>query len=121
MGQHLGRIKTQNALRKHLESKGIDPESCTSFQLVAYGPLHPEVRAEGLDRKALMALHQPFRDKVGALEKALADALREAGYQVLNTVNCNRPLDGPAWAEVSGAFAAFFPKLRQPGALALVQ
>ena len=38
MGQHLGHQKRQNALRKHLEKNGIEPEQCIAFQMIAYGP-----------------------------------------------------------------------------------
>ena len=43
MGQHLGHVKTQNALRRHLAKNDIEPEDCTSFHLITHGPLYPEV------------------------------------------------------------------------------
>jgi hypothetical protein len=103
MGQHLGHQKNQNALRKHLEKQGIVPEECASFHLVAHGPIFPE--AEN------MALHLEPRDIVAAMEKALADALKEAGYNVLNTVKCRMCLDQELWETVRWAFAQHFPKL----------
>ncbi|PLU02687.1 hypothetical protein [Sinorhizobium medicae] len=111
MGQHLGKVQTQNALRKHLQNKGIDPESCSEFDLIACGPLYPEVEGEGLDRSALMELHKPIRNIVGAMEKALAYALQDVGYCILNTVSWNHPLDDRLWQPVLKAFSDHFPRL----------
>lgn len=114
MGQHLGFIKTQNALRKHLTARGVEPEDCANFHLIAHGPIFPEIdKDEGLDRATLMERHKPFRDRVGALEKALAEALRESGYTVLNTVNWSKPHDSDAWQSVRTAFAEHFPRLAE--------
>jgi hypothetical protein len=113
MGQHLGHVKTQNALRKHLESRGISPEKCTSFELIAHGPIFPEVSGpKGADRRSLMAKHLPVRDVVGALEKKLADALAIVGYTVMNTVKWKHPLDEKLWRSVQRAFSVHFPKLK---------
>ena len=78
MGQHLGFAKTQNALRRHLVTRGIAPESCRSFDLVAHGPIYPEVEKpetfsheDRLLRQQLMERHIPLRDIVGAMEKQL--------------------------------------------------
>jgi hypothetical protein len=105
MGQHLGHQKTQYALRKHLEERGIEPERCHAFHLIAHGPLFPQ--AENMDA------HRRPRDIVAALEKALADALKGAGYEVMNTVHCRKPLDVELFAGVRAAFSAHFPKLRR--------
>lgn len=111
MGQHLGAAATQNALRQHLERRGVALQACT-FHLVSHGPLYDEAaKADGATRQALMAAHRPLRDIVGALEKALADDLAAARYAVLNTVHCKWPLDPSLWAPVRAAFAAHFPKL----------
>jgi hypothetical protein len=104
MGQHLGHQKTQNALRKHLEKKGISPERCTAFHLVAHGPLYPQAKD--------MEAHKAPRDVVAALEKELAEALMSAGYEVMNTVHCRKPLDAEMFCAVRAAFAAHFSKLR---------
>jgi hypothetical protein len=112
MGQHLGAVKSQNALRRQLEKRGIKPEACSAFHLVTHGPLYEEVaKADGATRATLMAAHTPLRDIVGAMEKALADDLSAAGCSVLNTVSCNWPLDPVLWAPVRAAFAAHFPEL----------
>ena len=118
MGQHLGSLKNQNALRKHLEAKGLTLEECT-FDLISHGPIHPEVErpASAEERKArrdeLMELHLPLRDEVGAYERDLAAALADAGYQVLNTVRW-KPLGEPdQWRKILAEFVKHFPKLEQ--------
>ncbi len=112
MGQHLGTMKNQNALRARLKDQGIDAEDCRAFHLVSHGPLHPEiVKGDGLDREALMELHRPYRDEVGAYERDLAVALKTVGYRVLNTVNCKWTGDAARWLEIRQAFAVHFPKL----------
>ena len=112
MGQHLGSQKTQNMLRVQLEKRGIDPQDCENFHLIACGPLYPEVEKEqGLDRKVLMARHMPIRNLIGSIEKALADALSDAGYDVLNTVIWKHPLNERLWRSVRTAFAEHFPEL----------
>ncbi len=114
MGQHLGSVKTQNALRRHLEKRAVDPAACVAFHLISHGPLYDEVaKADGATRAALMAAHTPLRDIVGAMEKALADELAAAGYAVLNTVNCKWPVDAALWLPVRAAFAVHFPRLEK--------
>lgn len=103
MGQHLGFHVQSNSLRRHLQKRGIKPEKCNS-RLVAHGPVL-EVSARDQHRRR--------RDKVAALEKALADAMCAAGYDVLNTVHCLVPLDEAAFAQVREAFAEYFPKLKR--------
>jgi hypothetical protein len=114
MGQHLGRVKTQNALRKQLEKRGVDLELCANFHLVSHGPLYDEIaKHEGATRAALMSQHLRPRNIVGAMEKALADELSAAGYDVLNTVSWKPALDPTLWAPVRAAFAAHFPRLTE--------
>lgn len=112
MGQHLGKSKNQNALRRHLEARNIDPETCDTFDLVACGPLYSEVE-RGADsiREALMAAHEPIRNIVGAMEKALCEALVRAGYTVLNSVSWKHPLDEALWQPVLTAFGHHFPRI----------
>ncbi|WP_130752734.1 hypothetical protein [Sphingobium xenophagum] len=113
MGQHLGTMKNQNALRARLRDRGIEAEDCLAFHLIAHGPLHPEVeKAEGALHAELMSRHMPLRDEVGAYERDLAAALGEAGYQVLNTVRWRHSGDPERWALIRAAFADHFPKLR---------
>ena len=100
IGLHLGTNWRQALIRRHLKKQGFEPEDCTSFQIIAHGPLFPEV--QGWNN------HKEARNKVAALEKALADALRNRGYQVLNTVNCRIPLDANLWEKVRKTFARDF-------------
>jgi hypothetical protein len=102
MGQHLGFNEKSNVLRRRLQKRGIDPELC-SFRLFAHGPIMKE--AVALDE------HRRQRDIVAAFEKALASALCEAGYNVINIVNCRMPLDDNLFAPIRNAFANEFPKL----------
>jgi hypothetical protein len=112
MGQHLGTSKNQNALRARLKDQGIEAEHCRAFHFVAHGPLYPEVeQADGADRATLMAKHVRLRDEVGAYERDLEVALRQAGYRLLNRVNCKWPGDPGRWQEIKQAFAVHFPKL----------
>ena len=102
MGQHLGFNSKNNVLRRTLESKDIDPESCF-FRLVAHGPILPE--ATNQDE------HSKSRDRIVAMEKALSLALVEAGYEVMNTVHCRADLDAAAFGVVRAGFAAHFRNL----------
>jgi hypothetical protein len=49
---------------------------------------------------------------MAASEKALAAAMAAAGYRVMNTVACRKPLDDRRFADVRAAFAQHFPRLR---------
>lgn len=118
MGQHLGQAKSQNALRKHLERRGLALEEC-SYTLICHGPIHPEVeRPDTVEerrarRNELFARHLPFRDEVGAYERDLAASLAEAGYDVLNTVKWMRHGNAERWALIRAAFAQDFPRLER--------
>lgn len=102
MGQHLGTAATTSMLRKHLVKYGVTHGDCT-YRLVAHGP----VLAEAPDMEG----HRERRDVVAALEKALAEAMASAGYVVMNTVKCRKPLDEGMFEEVRAAFEAEFPGL----------
>lgn len=119
MGQHLGSIKNQNALRSHLVKNGVTPEDCRRFDLIAHGPIYAEVvkpsnydRADNVGRLALMRLHMPIRDIVGAMEKRLATDLSAAGYAVMNTVRWPHAVDDAEWLPIRRAFAEDFPDLK---------
>ena len=75
------------------------------FDLVAFGPILPEVEDP--------TLHPASRDRIAGLEKALCDALKKCGYDVLNTVNCRKPLDGELWESVFTSFSSRFPGLKK--------
>jgi hypothetical protein len=102
-GQHLGRNKNANALRRNLEKRDISLSEVETYDFVHYGPIFGEVD----DFKT----HKPLRDIVAALEKKLADELVAAGYDVLNTVHCRRPLDPRYWESVRSVFLTEFPNL----------
>jgi len=105
LSQHLGSNKNANALRRQLLNVGIEPNDRLKFEMVAYGPIHQE--------RASMADHAPLRNLVVAMGKALCDALRTAGYKVLNSVNRRQKLDDQSWQKVLAAFVERFPKLKQ--------
>ena len=90
-------------VRRHLDRRGVPPEECTSFDLIAYGPIFEEAEDWGI--------HTERRDVVAALEKALAEGLASSGYEVLNRVNDRHDLDIRLWNAVQEAFAADFPRL----------
>lgn len=102
MGQHLGDAENSSMLRRHLRARAVQPERC-AFRLVAHGPILEEVN----DRDG----HYERRDIVAALEKALEEAMRAAGYDVMNIVRCLKPLDSEMFAGIRAAFAADFPAL----------
>ncbi|MBW7894875.1 MAG: hypothetical protein H3C27_07135 [Opitutaceae bacterium] len=102
--QHLSTNVRANALRRHLQNRGIDANDCLAFDLIAYGPILPEVTD--------MVAHRPSRDCIAALEKALCDALRASGYDVLNTVTSRFQPDPELWQPVLAAFSTRFPKLK---------
>ncbi len=78
IGEHLDvrRGSKGNALGKQLRRAGLDSHDCT-FEMVAFGPIFPE--------QPTFEEHVPLRDKMAALERAVADELRRRGYTVLGT------------------------------------
>jgi hypothetical protein len=102
MGHHLGVNEKSSVLRRRLLRIGFDPEGC-DFRLIAHGPI--------LREAASQQAHRRPRDVTAALEAALALALNEAGYDVINTVNCRMQLDNRLFAKVRKAFANEFPRL----------
>ena len=101
LSKHLGHNENNNALRRYLTRAGIDPTSCR-LRFVAYGPLFPRTST---------AKHAELCDIMSGLEKGLADALKEAGYDVLNPVGCRKPPDRRRWNRLRAAFAEYFPRL----------
>tara|TARA_R110000824_G_scaffold118960_12_gene271846 strand:+ start:6258 stop:6731 length:474 start_codon:yes stop_codon:yes gene_type:complete len=104
MGQHLGHSENSNMLRKHLTKQNIDADQC-AFRLVALGPLEEESSHPERDE------HDERRDLVAAMEKALAEAMQLAGYNVMNKVHSRKILNATRFAEVKSAFAKTFPKI----------
>ena len=118
MGQHLGHVSTQNALRSHLERRGVRPEDCAEFELIAYGPIYPETDHDGSDRDTLMRRHAPLRNNTGAMEKLLCDDLRAAGHEVMNQVSWRYRLDDDGrerWRVAKAAVLAELERRRGVG------
>jgi len=103
MGQHLGFHKNSNVLRRYLKKKKVTPESC-SFRLVSHGPILKESKNKDVYLKR--------RDIIAAMEKALADEMTAAGYDVINTVHCRKKLNDVKFAPVRDAFAKHFRMLK---------
>ncbi|WP_368413116.1 hypothetical protein [Dongia sp.] len=102
MGQHLGFAENSSMLRRHLAKKKVDPVRC-SFRLIAVGPIYPEeMKIDG---------HWKRRDLVAAMEKALADEMTKAGYQVMNSVKSRIRLDARRYAKVRRVFRSKLSKL----------
>ena len=93
IGQHLDiRPKAKgNALARNLRQAGIDPSLC-GMEMIAIGPIFPEEHD--------FASHRPIRDQVGALEHALARALRERGHSVLGKHSAACAPDANRLAEI---------------------
>jgi hypothetical protein len=104
LSQHLGTNKHANALRRHLQAHSIDPNSCESFEMIAYGPILPEAKT--------VENHQWSRDRIATMEKTLCCELAAGGYMVLNEVRCRMPLDPELWKRVRTAFSSRFTRLR---------
>jgi hypothetical protein len=101
LSNHLGDNKHSNALKRHLAEKKIDPVHC-QFRFHAYGPLFPDSSKQ---------LHAELCDVTSGLEKALADALNEAGYEVLNKIHCRARIDLALFEAARNAFATHFKNL----------
>ncbi len=104
MGQHLGFNEKSNVLRRHLEGKKTNPDTC-SFRLIAHGPIFKEA--------TIKEEHRKRRDSIASMEKALADEMTAAGYNVINTVNCRKKLNVAKFASVRAAFALHFKMLNR--------
>jgi hypothetical protein len=102
VSKHLGDNPNNNALRRHLRTKEVDPEN-SRFRFHAYGPLFSN---------ELTAEHGVLCDNMSGLEKALASALRNAGYEVVNEVHSRHSADPDQFERIRSSFAAKFPKLR---------
>ena len=102
MSQHLGFNENSNVLRHRLDEKGVHAEKCV-FRLVAHGPILPEATTR--------EEHRQRRDCVAAMERALADAMLAAGYNVINPIHCRTRLDERLFTAVRSAFADWFPRL----------
>jgi len=98
---HLGGNKHNNALKRHLGQMDIRPETC-SFHFFVYGPLFEH---DG-DKT-----HGELCDITSGLEKALAQAMAAAGYDVMNKVCCRALAQFELFEQARMAFAKHFTKL----------
>jgi len=111
MGQHLGRMKNQNALRRHLESRGIAPERCRRFRFVTRGPIRSDASGDEAQHDSRLAV-------VGPLEMALIKAMKVSYGKdvVLNKIDdCGTEPNRRLFERVRNTFAVQFPKLRRGG------
>jgi len=101
-GQHLDfRDNARgNALLKNLVKAGLNPTECT-FDLFAIGPLFLEQRNP--------EQHLRRRDKVAALECALAGHLKELGYDVMGSHHSKKELDRRLYRHLLFAVKDRFP------------
>ncbi len=78
IGQHLDPKPNAkgNALGKQLLRRGVIYSDC-SFEMVAVGPIFPE--------QTDFETHVPFRNQMAALERAIADELKNRLYDVLGS------------------------------------
>jgi hypothetical protein len=107
IGQHLDPKPNAkgNALGKQLIRAGVKNEECT-FEMVAVGPVFPE--------QPDFAAHKPVRDQMGALERAIADELRQRGYNVLGTHPREGLPDQSLLQQIRRLLDAKFPVLPVP-------
>jgi hypothetical protein len=92
---NLGNHPTLKRARKHLEARGVDDLASCHFRMVAY-----RLAADDVDR-----------GQVRALERKLAEDLKEAGHEVMNTVYAKASVDEQLYEHVRVAFAAHFPNV----------
>lgn len=106
IGQHLDSRDNAkgNSLARQLKAVPVDPLAC-SFDMIAVGPLFPE--------QETLEAHKPFRDRVGALEEALAQRLRDRGYNVIGTHSSSQTPEPELWREVCRIVDGKFPDSRK--------
>ena len=85
-----------NSLYRQLKRKGMEPSMC-SYLMSAYGPVFEETK----DRAA----YKGFRDRMAALEKELAHALKGAGYTVIGNHQSKKRLEKTDEATLKEALA----------------
>ena len=99
----LGRNSNSSAIKNNLQREGLTPDQCRSFELIAHGPVFPETD----DREK----YDEWWGKVAALERALTDALKAAGYCVLNQAESKREYAPELWHKAKEAFGCHFAEL----------
>ena len=110
IGQHLdSKLNAKaNALHRRLRAASIDPERCT-FEMLAIGPL--------FDEQSSMADHLPVRDKMAALERALARELRDRGYHVIGQHQSGEDPDPSLMQQLVQLINAEFPEPKRKQAM----
>jgi len=109
IGQHLDPSPDAkgNALGKQLQRAGVKYAEC-SFEMVAIGPIYPEQSDYGA--------HVPFRNLMAALERAIADELKQRGYVVLGTHPRRGVPDQSVLHQVRALLDPKFPPVGRDGA-----
>jgi len=104
-GRHLDvrQNAKSNTLTRQILRAGLDPTRCR-LRMVAFGPLFPEQGA--------MKTHRPIRDEVAALERGIADLLKQRRYSVLGTHGRSLSLDARLFARLRALVATEFPPQR---------
>ena len=96
-GAHLGFNKYNNAIRRHLVCRGVEPEKCKSFAFLAYGPVLPYSQGHpdyGANRK-----------RVGALERQLWTAAAAHNTMLNERPRFADQFEISLWSKVRAAFA----------------
>jgi hypothetical protein len=108
-GSHFGDNKQSNQIRRLLDKRGLIPEKCASLKMIACGPLFPYQHSEVQDPEFHVS-----RRKVEAAEKALWNAFRNAGYEMLNgEPRCASSCEDQLWQEVKSTFRPFLDLKRE--------
>ena len=85
-----------NTLYHQLKLEGMEPSMC-NYLLSAYGPVFEETKD---------STYVGFRDRMAALERELAHALRDAGYIVIGNHQSKKRLEKTDEAMLKEALAA---------------
>lgn len=104
VGQHLNfRPNAKaNSIARRLKEKNLEPSSAR-FEMLAIGPLFPEQES--------FRDHIAYRDQMAALENALADHIRNNGYNVLGIHKSRKAVDKNILREVLKIAEKRFPPM----------
>ena len=93
IGQHVdpNPKSRNNALTRHLRERGVAPKHCR-FAFTALGPIFGEAET--------MKYHIPLRDRMGALERCVADWFTNKGFSVLGSHPKRRQVDADIWRRI---------------------
>jgi hypothetical protein len=93
-----------NSMARQLKGRHVDPLNC-EFEMTAIGPLFEE--------QGSFEAHKPIRDRVGALEFALAKELEKRGYTVIWNHSSNELPERDLWMEVCQVVDKRFPNIKE--------